>query len=249
MQNGHEPVGQAVVFGAGGMGRALVAALAASGAYRKIHVGMRKPSVEWASPEWVSRIAPLPFDLLREETIAQAAGAIDGPVDLVLVTTGVLSDASLAVMPEKSIRAMDARAMAHVLAINTIGPALIAKHMLPLLRRDRRAVFAALSARVGSLGDNRLGGWHSYRASKAALNMVLVNLSIEMARTHPHAIIAGLHPGTVATDLSAPFQRGVAPDRLFLPERAASCLLRVLDGLTQQDSGGVFAWDGQRLPW
>ena len=132
--------------------------------------------------------------------------------------------------------------------INTVGPALVAKHFLPLLPRDRRAVFAALSARVGSISDNRLGGWHSYRASKAGLNMILRNLAVELARSHPQAVVAGLHPGTVATDLSAPFQKGVRPEKLFTPAYSAERLLAVLDGLTPADSGGVFAWDGARIP-
>ena len=131
--------------------------------------------------------------------------------------------------------------------INAVGPALVAKHLLPLTPRDRRAVFAALSARVGSIGDNRLGGWHAYRASKAGLNMILKTLAIEMARTHPLAVIAGLHPGTVATDLSAPFQKGVTPARLLTPEQAAERLMAVVEGLTPSDSGGVFAWDGARI--
>jgi NAD(P)-dependent dehydrogenase (short-subunit alcohol dehydrogenase family) len=114
--------------------------------------------------------------------------------------------------------------------------------------RDRRAVFAALSARVGSIGDNRLGGWHSYRASKAALNMILRNLAVELGRTHPQAVVAGLHPGTVDTGLSAPFQRGVKPEKLFTADHSAERLLTVLERLTPADSGGVFAWDGQRIP-
>ena len=128
------------------------------------------------------------------------------------------------------------------------GPALVARHFLPLLPRDRRAVFAALSARVGSIGDNRLGGWHSYRASKAALNMILRNLAIELARTHPQAVVAGLHPGTVDTGLSEPFQKGVKPEKLFTAESSAERLLAVMDALTPADCGRVFAWDGQPIP-
>ena len=114
--------------------------------------------------------------------------------------------------------------------------------------RDRRAVFTALSARVGSIGDNRLGGWHSYRASKAALNMILRNLAVELGRTHPQAVVAGLHPGTVDTGLSAPFQKGVKPEKLFTADHSAERLLAVVDGLTPADSGGVYAWDGARIP-
>jgi NAD(P)-dependent dehydrogenase (short-subunit alcohol dehydrogenase family) len=151
--------------------------------------------------------------------------------------------------PEKALRALDGAAMAELFAVNTIGPALIAKHFAPLLPRDRHGVFAALSARVGSIADNRLGGWHSYRASKAALNMLIVNLAIELRRTHPQAIVAALHPGTVDTGLSAPFQRGVAPEKLFDADRSAGYLLDVLNKLTVGDSGGLFAWDGARIPY
>ena len=234
----------AVVFGAsGGIGRALTEALAASGRFERIHAGGRQlpgdlpPGVE-----------PFAFDLGDEASIAEAARAIGGPVEFVLIASGVLQDLDRAIAPEKSFRAIDAGSMAQVLAINTIGPALIAKHFLPLLPRDRRAVFAALSAKVGSIADNRLGGWHSYRASKAALNMLVANFAIELKRSHPQVVVAALHPGTVDTALSLPFQRGVSPEKLFTPDVAAAHLLTVLDALTPADSGGLFAWDGTRLP-
>ena len=234
----------AVVFGAnGGIGRALTEALAASGRFDRIHAGARRLPEDL--PPGIEAFA---FDLGDEASIAQAAHSIGGPVDLVLVTSGVLQDLPRAITPEKSFRAIDGAAMAQVLAINTIGPALIAKHFLPLLPRDRRAQFAALSARVGSIADNRLGGWHSYRASKAALNMLVVNFAIELKRSHPLAVVAALHPGTVDTGLSLPFQRGVAPGRLFTPHVSAGHLLAVIDALTPADSGGLFAWDGTRLP-
>ena len=236
--------GIAVVFGAGGgIGRALTEALASSGRFSRIHGGGRQMPV--GLPPGVD---PFTFDLTDEASITDAARSIGGPVELVLVASGVLHDPARAIAPEKSVRAIDGAAMAHVLAVNTIGPALIVKHFLPLLPRDRRAVFAALSARVGSIGDNRLGGWHSYRASKAALNMLVVNFAIELKRTHPQAIVAALHPGTVATGLSQPFRSGVAPERLFTSEMAAGHLLRVIEALSPSDSGGLFAWDGARLP-
>ncbi|NCQ64500.1 MAG: SDR family oxidoreductase, partial [Alphaproteobacteria bacterium] len=126
-------------------------------------------------------------------------------------------------------------------------PALIAKHFLPLLPRDRRSVFAALSARVGSISDNGIGGWHSYRASKAALNMLVRNYAIELGRTHKHAVCVALHPGTVDTALSQPFQSNLPEGQLTAPAEAAGNLLRVIDGLTPEDSGHLFDWAGERV--
>lgn len=224
----------AVVIGAsGGIGAAVESALRASGRYAVVH--------------GLSRSGADPLDLEDETSISKAAARIAaGPSpSLVFVATGVLHDGEA---PERSYRAMTADHLLRDYRINAVGPALIAKHFLPLFPRDRRSVFAALSARVGSISDNRLGGWHSYRASKAALNMILRNLAIETARSHPDLIVAGLHPGTVASDLSAPFQRGVQPDKLFTPDYSAGRLLDVLDGLTPGDSGSVFAWDGTPVP-
>jgi NAD(P)-dependent dehydrogenase (short-subunit alcohol dehydrogenase family) len=163
----------------------------------------------------------------------------------VIVATGLLHAQRVA--PERSNSALDAAQLLRLYAVNAVGPALIAKHFLPLLPRAEPSVFAALSARVGSIGDNRLGGWHSYRASKAALNMLIRTMAIELKRTRPDAILVGLHPGTVDTKLSKPFQRGVPEGRLFTPDESAKHLLAVVDGLGPQDSGGVFAWDGTRI--
>lgn len=222
----------AIVIGAtGGLGAALIERLREQGSHAVIHA--------------LSRANGL--DLEDEPSIIAAANQIAGgpPPTLIVVATGVLHDGF---DPERGYRALSADHLLRDYRINAVGPALVAKHLLPLMPRDRRAVFAALSARVGSIGDNRLGGWHSYRASKAALNMILKSLAIELSRTHPHAIIAGLHPGTVATELSAPFQKNVRADRLFTPARAAEQLLAVIDDLSPADSGGVIAWDGTRVP-
>ncbi|UYY77993.1 SDR family NAD(P)-dependent oxidoreductase [Sphingomonas sp. R1] len=235
---------RAVIFGAsGGMGAAVAERLAQDPAIERLYLGSRQPA-----PQTDARLVPFPFDLTDEASIAAAAAHVEGPVDLVFVATGVLHQGPM-LAPEKTYRALDAQAMAALFAVNTIGPALIARHFLPLLPRDGRGVFAALSARVGSIGDNRLGGWHSYRASKAALNMLLANFAIELRRTHPQAIVAGLHPGTVDSALSAPFQRGVAPEKLFTPAQSAAYLVDVLDRLRPEDSGGIFAWDGARIPY
>ncbi len=234
----------AVVVGAsGGIGRALVAALAAGGAHETVFALSRSA----APPPGPSCVQSLPVDVTDEDSVAAAAGAIGaaGPVGLVLVASGILHGPG--VSPEKALRALDPAAMAAVMAVNAIGPALVAKHLLPLMPRRGRSVLAALSARVGSIGDNRLGGWYAYRASKAALNQILRTLAIETARTHPDLIVAGLHPGTVQTALSRPFRPDPGPG-LFAPEESAAHLLRVLDGLAIRDSGGVFAWDGQPVP-
>lgn len=223
----------AVVIGAsGGIGAAVATLLESSGRFAVVHA--------------LSRLET-GFDLEDEASIAAAAVRVaDGPAPtLVFVATGVLHHGF---EPERSWRALDADHMLRDYRINAVGPALVAKHFLPLLPRGRRTVFATLSARVGSIGDNRLGGWHSYRASKAALNMVLRNLAVELGRTHPQAVVAGLHPGTVDTPLSQPFQRGVTPEKLFTVAYSADRLMAVIDGLTPADSGGVFAWDGQRIP-
>ena len=190
------------------------------------------------------------FDLADGGSIGAAAQTIaqDGSLDLVFVATGRLTRAS-GIGPEKSYKAITAEGLAEQFAITATGPALVAQAILPLLPRYRRAVFAVLSARVGSIGDNRSGGWHGYRAAKAALNMLVRNFAIEMRRSHPQAIVVGLHPGTVDTSLSAPFQRGVPPERLFAPQIAAKHLLDVLETLTPEASGGLFAWDGTAIPF
>jgi NAD(P)-dependent dehydrogenase (short-subunit alcohol dehydrogenase family) len=234
----------AIVFGASGaIGRALTARLVADGKFAPVHAGSR------AGRDAPNGAIPFRFALDDEASIAAALEALVAPPDLVIVATGVLHDEARAIAPEKSLRAIDAAAMAHLFAVNTIGPALIAKHVLPRLPRDRPATFAVLSARVGSIADNRLGGWHAYRASKAALNMLVRNFGIELARSHPQAVVAALHPGTVDSRLSAPFQRGVTPGKLFSPDQAAGHLLEVIAGLRPADSGGLFAWDGARLAW
>ena len=187
------------------------------------------------------------IDLTDEKSIENAAILVDqnGELDLVIVAAGLLHDDILS--PEKSLRDLSAEKFNRILAINTIGPALVAKHLLPLLHKQRRAVFAALSARVSSISDNRLGGWYAYRASKAALNMVLKNASIEIARSHRQAIVVGLHPGTVDSKLSKPFQSRMQANKLFTPEQSANHLINVLENLTIEDSGKLFAWDGQEI--
>lgn len=187
------------------------------------------------------------LDVTDEGSIAAAADGLrsGAPFELVIVATGLLHDASFG--PEKSLAELDPERLARAFAVNAIGPALVAKHFVPLLPRTGRAVFAALSARVGSISDNRLGGWYGYRASKAALNQIVRTLGIELARSRPEAICVGLHPGTVDTRLSAPYHRDVPSEQLFAPEQAAESLIGVIERLTSTQSGRCIAWDGGEI--
>ncbi|WP_440977889.1 SDR family NAD(P)-dependent oxidoreductase [Sphingomonas pseudosanguinis] len=187
------------------------------------------------------------IDLEDEASIAAAAKRIaDGPApDLVIVATGLLHDGEHG--PEKAIDQLSPEWLARNFAVNATGPALIAKHFLPLMPRTGKTIFAALSARVGSISDNRMGGWYGYRASKAALNQFIRTLAIEYKRRNDRSIVVALHPGTVDTALSKPFQGNVRPGGLFAPDRAAVQLLDVLDGLKAPDSGKLFDWEGKEV--
>lgn len=184
------------------------------------------------------------FDLTDEASIADAAARIHGSFDLIVDATGALEIAGNG--PEKALADIDSRAMAAQFAANAIGPALLLKHFAPKLAKDRRAVFATLSARIGSIGDNRLGGWYSYRASKAALNQIVRTAAIEIARRRPQAVVLALHPGTVETALTA---RYLGHRPAVTPAKAATNLLKVIAGLGPAESGGFFAWDGKPIPW
>ena len=226
----------AVVIGAsGGIGAAFEAALIEEGAFDVVHGFAR------------SREGAQHLDLTDEASIAAAAGHVakGPPPSLVIVATGLLHEGDLG--PEKALRDLDGEWLARNYAVNAIGPVLVAKHFLPLLPKVGRPVFAALSARVGSISDNGLGGWHGYRASKAALNMLVRNLAIEERRRNSRSIVVALHPGTVDTPLSQPFQGNVPPGRLFDPERAALQLLDVIEELKVPDSGKLFDYEGKEI--
>ena len=233
----------AAVFGSsGGIGRALVGELLARGSYSAVFAISRSGAPHEGA---VARQA----DFLDEDALAGLATEIGaaGPLTLAIVASGVLSDGDR-LQPEKAYRQQSLENFQRVFAANTFAPGLIAKHMLPLMPRKDRSVFAALSARVGSISDNRLGGWHAYRASKAALNMLIRNYAIEQARRAPGSICIGLHPGTVDTALSQPFQSGVADGKLFSPEQSAGYLLDVIARCTEEDSGKCFDWAGKEVP-
>lgn len=233
----------ALIGASGGIGQALLELLSSDPRVANLTAFSRnEPSTHLPDVDY----GHLDFD--DESTIAAAArrASREGPLDLVIVSTGILWSGD-SLRPEKAMKELDLDALATLFAVNAAGPALVAKHFLPRLRKETKSLFAALSARVGSIGDNRLGGWYSYRASKAALNMLLRTLSIEHARQWPDSVVVGLHPGTVDTGLSSPYTSRTPKEKLFTPVTSARHLLRVIDGLVPEDSGSVYAWDGKRI--
>lgn len=184
------------------------------------------------------------FDITDEASVCAHLGALDGPFDLVICATGALEINGT--QPEKTVRALSSRAMLDQFALNTVGPALCLAHAGRLLPRDRSSTWAVLSARVGSIGDNRLGGWTSYRAAKAAVNQVVRCAAIELGRSHKEARVVALHPGTVATPFT---QKYLGRHPSVAPAEAAENLLTVLNGLTAAQSGQFFDWKGEAVPW
>lgn len=229
------PGGLALVVGAtGGIGQAIHTQIAASGAFAQVMA--------------LGRTTTPALDLQEEASIAALGDAVRASgLDLRLMfdATGYLHGPHGG--PEKSWSAMDGNAMAHQFAVNAIGPALLIKHLAPLVPREGKAVLATISAKVGSITDNQLGGWYGYRAAKAALNQIVKTTSIELARKRPDALCVALHPGTVETPLSDPFAKSGV--KLQTPAQSAAAMLDVLDGLGAGDNGQLIAYDGARLPY
>ncbi|HBX37513.1 MAG TPA: short-chain dehydrogenase [Pseudohongiella sp.] len=231
------------IFGANGtIGSEFTRALSSHYPEATIHAFSRRPQDSAAQ-----NITTHQLDYLDEAALKNAAKEVSeqAPLDLVIVATGILHTDEI--MPEKSLRDLSADKFMQLYQANTIVPALIAKYFVPILNKQQTVLFAALSARVGSISDNHLGGWYSYRASKAALNMIIRNVAIETRRTNKNAIVCALHPGTVDSALSEPFQKNVPEDKLFTAEFSVSQLLQVIDKLSTDDSGKVFAWDGSEI--
>ena len=197
-----------------------------------------------------NRLNLLPMDITDEAQIAAGIDQIKQQVDrlhLVLYCVGILHDDTI--QPEKGLQQIQTEPLLRYFQVNSIGAVLLAKHLLPLIKHGDRSVLASISAKVGSIGDNQLGGWYGYRASKAALNMLMRTVAIEYGRKSPKTLVVMLHPGTTDTQLSRPFQRNVPPEKLFSIDRTVVQLLTVIAGLQPDDSGQFFSWDGSRLPW
>ncbi|MCY4321877.1 MAG: SDR family NAD(P)-dependent oxidoreductase [Bdellovibrionaceae bacterium] len=233
----------AIIGSSGGIGSALVKELAQTYPLADIFAFSRKAQ-NFNSP----LVKSYTINYQEEESLRQSAHLVgeNNTWDLVVVATGLLHDKDI--QPERSFKELSVQKFQKLFLVNTITPALIAKHFIPKLNQKKRSVFAVLSARVGSISDNRLGGWYAYRASKTALNMIVKNLAIEVRRKAPLNLIVGLHPGTVDSPLSKPFQKSIAKEKLFTAEESAQKLIKVLKKLQTKDSGKGFAWDGQEIP-
>ena len=242
------PFSAVVLGGRGGIGEAFVDALAASDAVERVFTTSRDEA--WcAADASAPKVARFPLELTDERSFERLAVRLreEGAAPRVIVNcTGLLHADGM--RPERAWRELDAESMGRSFAVNAIAPALAIKHLVPTMPRRESAIFATLSARVGSIGDNRLGGWYSYRASKAALNMVLKTLAIEWSFALPKCTVAALHPGTVVSPLSKPFTREDATG-LFSAEESATHLKAILDSLTPRQSGRFWSWDGTEIPW
>jgi NAD(P)-dependent dehydrogenase (short-subunit alcohol dehydrogenase family) len=237
--------------GGRGIGMALAERALAAGANR-LFITARDPQAAPAHSKLASddRVTFLPLDVTDEASITAACAQIADSVpqlDRVICTAGMLQQGDI--RPEKRIADLRQDNLLQLYQVNALGPVLLARELWPLLKGDHRLHFAAISARVGSISDNRLGGWYAYRASKAALNQLMRTLSIELARVNPNGCVATLHPGTVDTNLSKPFQGGVPAGKLFTADHAADCLWQVLDRLGPEYTGLLHAYDGSVIPY
>jgi NAD(P)-dependent dehydrogenase (short-subunit alcohol dehydrogenase family) len=247
--------GNALVVGASrGIGLGWVKQLLGDDRFGKIYGIYRNPdtaseflALEKDHPQKLKGIIA---DVTDEGQIAQGVSQISSDtckLHFVIYCVGLLHEGEL--QPEKRLQQLNSENLLRYFQVNSIGAVLLAKHLVPLLKHRDRAIFASISAKVGSIGDNYLGGWYGYRASKAALNMFMHTVAIEYKRKAPQTIVVCLHPGTTDTRLSNPFQKNVPPEKLFPVEKTVSQLMTVVENLTEEDSGEFFNWDGSHLPW
>ncbi len=240
-----------VVGGGRGIGLGFVHQLLAQPEIDRVYATYRNPEpaavlLSITDP----RLTCLQMDITAESQIASVVQQIQTEtvqLHYVINCVGILHEGEL--QPEKSLRHINADRLLRYFQVNSIGAMLLFKQVQPLLKHGDRSILATISAKVGSISDNQLGGWYGYRASKTALNMFIRNTAIEYKRTCPQAIVVALHPGTTDTNLSLPFQRNVPPEKLFSVDRCVEQLLVVINGLDPSNSGEFYSWDGSSLPW
>ena len=237
----------AVIIGStGGIGEAITKKISDLKSYNKIYTFNRS---NIRAP--IKNTENFFLDLKNEESISEASNLLSSrndKIDLLIICTGILHDLDN-IKPEKTWNEINYKSFNDVMLINAIGPALIAKYFIPHFEKNKKGLFSAISAKIGSIEDNKLGGWYSYRASKSALNMTIKNLSIEASYKRPNIIFSALHPGTVNTKLSKPFQSSSYKKKVFSPSESADYLINVLSKLTVEDSGKLVSWDGSIIPY
>ena len=231
----------AIIGSSGAIGRAFLDAYIADKEISNIY-SISRTEVELND----ERIIHINMDVTDEVSVKAAASKIgENRLDKLIVATGILHTELFG--PEKSIKDIEIENFVKIFSVNAFGPALIGKYFLPLMKKDKKSIAAFLSARVGSISENKLGGWYAYRASKSALNQIIKNFSIESKRTNPTGIIIGLQPGTVKSKLSKPFQKNVKKGKLLLPKDSVKSLIRVIESVMQNDSGKIFDWKGEEI--
>jgi NAD(P)-dependent dehydrogenase (short-subunit alcohol dehydrogenase family) len=229
----------AIIGSSGAIGNAFVEHYLKDNAVEKIFSFSRSVNSHTSK-----KIYSFDIDIESQESIEKAASYLEGCyLDRVIIASGVLHTESF--QPEKSIKDLNYETLSKVYSVNTIGPALVGKYFLPLLNKKNKSVMAFLSARVGSISDNKVGGWYSYRSSKSALNQIVKNFSIEMKRSNPNAVILALQPGTVESKFSEPFKKNISKDKLFSPDFSVDMMSKVIESANSSSSGNLIAWDGE----
>ncbi|SCA55745.1 Short-chain dehydrogenase/reductase SDR [Candidatus Terasakiella magnetica] len=233
-----------MIFGvSGGLGNALLERILKIDSVERVYAGARSV-FSHASP----KVTPFLFDYDDEGKIKQVieVAAMQRPLDLILVATGILKEGN-SVVPERNLKELEWEKLLNYFHINSVGPMLVAKHAIPKLNNKKTSIFAAMSSRISCVSDNQMAGWYGYRASKAALNMMIKCAAIEAAQNNQKAAVIGLHPGGVDTAFSKPYQENAVQGGLFTPTYAAGKLMDVLGGVCANDSGRVLAWDGKEI--
>ena len=231
----------AIIGASGAIGNAFVEHYSKDSSVKNVYAFSRKKQCYENK-----KVQTFELDIENQINIQDAAEKVkENRLNHIIVATGILHSETFG--PEKSIKDINHDSMTKVMNVNTIGPTLVGRYFIPLLTKDTKSVLAFLSARVGSISDNKLGGWYSYRASKTALNQIIKNFSIELKRTNPNAIVLGLQPGTVDSKLSEPFKKNVPTEKLFTPKKSMELLLNVIENVSTKDSGNLLAYDGETI--